>query len=134
MEPLSNDKQEIKKVIYVIDRDPELRQRISDIFTTENVNLKMFASAEDFLMIPPLSLASGCLIFGTELTGMSAVDLLREFNTRQISLPFVVLGDEDDIPHTVSVFQAGAADFVSKPFADHKLWRVCMNRLKKPKL
>ena len=49
MKPNTNAQKEIKKVIYVIDRDTKMRQRINDIFAPENVDVKTFSSGEDFL-------------------------------------------------------------------------------------
>lgn len=97
------------------------------------MDVKTFSGVEDFLASPP-SNTPGCLILGAGLSGSSAVDLMHEIKSRQISLPFIVLGDEDDTPQAVSVIRAGAVDFIGKPFNDHKLRRTCMKRLENSEL
>ena len=49
----TSDHEETRKIFYVVDPNPSLRQRIVDLLTSKNVIVKSFADAEDFLATPP---------------------------------------------------------------------------------
>ena len=54
---------------------------------------------------------------------------IQKLKSRRVSLSFIVLGNENDIPQAVSMIRAGAFEFIDKPFTDHKLLRVCKKRM-----
>ena len=69
-----------------------------------------------------------CLIIGTKLSGMGAIDFMYQLKKQEVDIPAIVLSEEEDISQAVSAMRAGAVDFINKPFTDQKL-RVCVKRI-----
>ncbi len=127
MEIPDNQKTETKKIICVIEPNLSLRQRLVSLLKNYSQDVKTFENAGNFLVELDVTVPD-CLIIGTELPGMGAVDLLYQLKNQGVDIPVIVLGDEDDVPQAVSAMRAGAVDFIGKPFTDQKL-RVCVKRM-----
>lgn len=119
------DKQklETKNIICVVDPDFALRQWLVSLLKNPSQDIKTFENVENFLMKLDVT-NPDCLIIGTELPDMSAIDLLHQLKHQQFDIPVIVFGDEDDVPQAISAMRAGAVDFIGKTFTDQKL-RVC---------
>ena len=128
MKTQRNDYEKPRKIVYMIDPDPLLRQRIAELLNSDKVIVITYAKVEDFLATPSFN-TSGCLIVEADLIGMSVIDLMHELKNQQVSLPFIVLGNENDIPQAVAMMRAGAIEFIDKPFTDQKLLRAFKNRM-----
>ncbi|PSJ15743.1 hypothetical protein C7H79_17340 [Nitrosomonas supralitoralis] len=55
------------------------------------------------------------------MPGINGIDLQAELNRRNIRLPIIFLTSYGDIPMSVRVIKAGAADFLMKPIAIDKI-------------
>jgi FixJ family two-component response regulator len=53
--------------------------------------------------------------------GLSGLDLQHELAAAQINIPIIFITGYGDIPMTVQVMKAGAAEFLTKPFRDQDL-------------
>ncbi len=122
-----NQKTDTKRIIYVVDPKLSLRQRVVSILKKYSQDVKTFENAGNFLVELDATVPD-CLIIGTELPGMGAVELLYQLKNQGVDIPVIVLGDVDDVPQAVSAIRAGAVDFIGKPFTDQKL-RVCVKRM-----
>jgi two-component system, LuxR family, response regulator FixJ len=107
------------QIIYVVEPDGLMRERIASIYISSPCSVMIYTSAEDFL--DQSEITAGCLILGIEMPGMSAVELMQELKYLGIKIPVIVLGDRDDLPKAVKVMRAGALDFIGKPFTDQRL-------------
>ncbi len=107
------------KIIYVVEPDSSIRERIASLYASSTYSVMMFTCAEAFLQ--QSEIMSGCLIIGTEMLGMSAVELIHELEHQGINIPVIVLGDKDGLPMAVKVMRAGALDFIGKPFTNQRL-------------
>ncbi len=58
---------QINKIIYVVEPDSSIRERIALLYTSSSYSVMMFTCAEDFLQ--QSEIVSGCLIIGTEMPG-----------------------------------------------------------------
>jgi two-component system response regulator FixJ len=62
---------------------------------------------------------------------MSGLDLLREIKGRGVDLPVIVITGHGDVPMAVEAMQAGAQDFLEKPFNDERLLSLVRQALER---
>ncbi len=107
------------KIIYVVEPDSSIRERIALLYASSSYSVMMFTCAEAFLQ--QSEIVAGCLVLGIEMPGMSTVELMQELKNLGIKIPIIVLGDREDLPKAVEVMRAGALDFIGKPFTNQRL-------------
>ena len=84
---------------------------------------EVFSSAEDFLNSGRLHV-TGCLIVDVRMRGMSGLDLQRHLNATDSCVPIVFISANDDDSVRVRALDAGAVDFLKKPFSEEALLRA----------
>jgi DNA-binding response OmpR family regulator len=77
-------------------------------------------TAEDALA-PALSGSFDCFIFDVSMPGMSGLELLKRVRERDIQTPALFLTAHDAVDDKVAGFQAGADDYLAKPFSPREL-------------
>ena len=118
---------ETGKIIFVVDSDSALRQRLMSVLQNSSQDVKTFEKAENLLVQLDVTMPD-CLIIGTKLSGMGAIDFMYQLKKQEVDIPAIILSEEADISQAVSAMRAGAVDFINKPFTDQKL-RVCVKRI-----
>ena len=63
--------------VFVVDDDASIRDSLKDLVSSAGLNVKTFASAQEFLMNPRPDAAS-CLVLDVNLPGLSGLDLQQE--------------------------------------------------------
>ena len=63
----------------------------------------------------------GCLVLDVRLPGMSGLELQKEILARGIHLPTIVVTGFGDVRMAVEAMQAGAMEFLEKPFRTQEL-------------
>jgi FixJ family two-component response regulator len=58
----------------------------------------------------------GCLVLDLDLPGMNGLELQKELARRGVRIPIIFLSNCGDVPSAVRALQAGALDFLEKPF------------------
>jgi two-component system response regulator FixJ len=107
-------------VVHVIDDDEAVRESLSFLLGTAGIAVTTHESAAVFLQkIPDLAVA--CIVTDIRMPGLSGIDLLRELNRRNISVPVIVITGHGDVPMAVEAMKQGASDFIEKPFDDEVL-------------
>jgi FixJ family two-component response regulator len=81
---------------------------------------RIFASAQDFLMFRRPD-APACLVLDVRLPGLSGLDLQRELAAANLEIPIIFITGHGDIPMSVQAMNAGAVEFLTKPFRDQAL-------------
>lgn len=100
-------------IVYVIDSEPGVRNSLQALIRREGWASQTAASAEEFLVGPPLMRPS-CLVAEMKLPGMSGLELQRR--TCGLSwLPLIFISGSVDIPTTVRAMKAGALEVLMKP-------------------
>ena len=127
MATIEKQTRETGKIIFVVDSDSALRQRLMSVLQNSSQDVKTFEKAENLLVQLDVTMPD-CLIIGTKLSGMGAIDLMYQLKKQEVDIPAIVLSEEEDISQAVSAMRAGAVDFINKPFTDQKL-RVCVKRI-----
>ena len=64
---------------------------------------------------------SGCLVLDVRMPGMSGLDLQVYLKSEILHPPIIIITGHGDVPMAVRAVQAGAVDFIEKPFNDQSL-------------
>jgi len=107
-------------LVYVVDDDASSREGVAGLLRSAGLMAKTFASGEEFLAARRPKVPS-CLVLDVNLPGVRGLDLQRELAKSDVRVPIIFLTGHGDIPMTVSAIQAGAANFLTKPFDDEEL-------------
>jgi FixJ family two-component response regulator len=114
--------------VFVVDDDAAARESVVALVTHKGLAAKGFSSAEEFLaQYDPTH--KGCLVVDVRMAGMSGLDLLKQLNARNSSLPVVVITGYADVPLAVRAMQAGATTFLEKPCQEQELWQAIQQAL-----
>jgi two-component system, LuxR family, response regulator FixJ len=109
-----------KPTVHIIDDDEAVRDSISMLLDTENIEHKVYASAIEFLNAYNESMC-GCLVLDIRMPGMTGLELQEALNRRHASLPIIFITGHGDIPMAVEAMRRGALDFLRKPFGEDDL-------------
>lgn len=101
-------------VIHVVDDDDSLRAALQRQLTAAGYQVRVYASAGEFLLAPP-SDASGCLLLDVAMPGPSGLELQDVLERHGVRLPVVFLSGHGDVATGVKAMKAGAVDFLTKP-------------------
>jgi FixJ family two-component response regulator len=107
-------------IVHVVDDDAAVRESLRLLISSMGLRVRTYASGAEFLGAwyddPP-----GCLVLDIRMPGMSGLDLQQQLNARNSILPIIVITGHGDVPMAVEAMQAGALDFIQKPFRDQDL-------------
>jgi FixJ family two-component response regulator len=106
--------------VFVVDDDEAVRTSLRLLIRSIGLPVEAFESAQDFLnhFDPD---RPGCLVLDIRMPGMSGLELQQKLNERHAITPVVFITGHGDVPMAVEAMQAGAIDFVQKPFRDQDL-------------
>ena len=102
--------------ISVVDDDESVRDSTRALLRSAGYEVATFESAETFLNSGLLT-DTACLLVDIGMPGMSGFDLQRAVKTSNSAVPIVFITAHDNPRNRRRALEAGAADFLSKPFA-----------------
>ncbi|MCU0974879.1 MAG: response regulator FixJ [Steroidobacteraceae bacterium] len=106
--------------VFVVDDDEAVRTSLRLLLKSVGLLVETFASAQEFLdQFDPDR--AGCLVLDIRMPGMSGLELQMQLNDRHSIMPIVFITGHGDVPMAVEAMQAGAVDFIQKPFRDQDL-------------
>jgi FixJ family two-component response regulator len=111
---------ETEPVIFVVDDDDSMRRALVRLLHSVKMRVQIFASAEEFFRTERPDVPS-CIVLDVRLPGLSGLDYQAELAKEGTRIPIVFITGHGDIPMTVQAIQAGAIDFLEKPFRDQDL-------------
>src|SRR5712672_3474631 len=111
---------DVPAVVFVIDDDPSMRGALEDLVVSVGLQVRPFASPQDFLQ-SKLPDAPSCLVLDVRLPGMSGLAFQKELARLGVGLPVIFITGHGDIPMSVRAMKAGAVEFLTKPFRDQEL-------------
>jgi len=106
--------------VFIVDDDREVRQALALLMESVGLRTELFESADRFLEQFD-SDRPGCLILDVRMPGMSGLDLQARLAAEKLHPPVIVITGHGDVPMAVRAVQAGAVDFIEKPFNDQAL-------------
>jgi FixJ family two-component response regulator len=110
----------MEPVVYVVDDDDALRRSLARLLRSADLPVETFDSAEAFLEQEPADRPC-CLVLDLRMPGRSGLELQGELTERGWQLPIVFLTGHGSVAEGVRAMNAGAVDFLEKPFEDEVL-------------
>lgn len=106
--------------VFVVDDDQEVRDALRLLMESVGLRVETFPSGQAFLeqFDPGLP---GCLLLDVRMPGMSGLELQARLTAERIHPPVIIITGHGDVPMAVRAVQAGAVDFIEKPFNDQAL-------------
>jgi DNA-binding response OmpR family regulator len=105
-----------KTTILVIDDDPDLREELVDqLSAQDDMRAEGVAGGRDG-MAAALEGRAGLILLDVTLPDADGRALCREMRDAGVSAPIVMLTGERDDASTITALNAGAVDYVTKPF------------------
>ena len=110
----------IEPRVFVVDDDQEVRDALELLMESVGLAVSTYESAQVFLdaFDPELP---GCIILDVRMPGMSGLDLQERLKSEELRPPIIIITGHGDVPMAVRAVQAGAVDFIEKPFNDQAL-------------
>jgi two-component system response regulator FlrC len=112
--------------VLVVEDDAGLREAICDMLDINKISFKDVGNgqaAEQFLLTNTVSL----VLSDVQMSPGNGYDLLASIQKKQLNIPVILMTAYGSIPQAVDAIQAGAADYLVKPFEVNSL----LNTLKK---
>jgi FixJ family two-component response regulator len=116
--------------VFVVDDDPSVREALSSLFRSVDLNVELFGSAAEFLQ-HKLPDGPSCLVLDIRLPGVSGLDFQEQLQKANIRIPIIFMTGHGDIPMSVRAMKAGAVDFLAKPFRDQDMLDAVAAALKR---
>jgi FixJ family two-component response regulator len=114
----------------VVDDDISVRESLQSLIRSAGLEVKVFASAEEFLNAVH-SRKADCLILDVRLPGMSGIDLHRQLMARSCKVPaiFITAHGYDDRTRS-QTYSAWTVACLTKPFSEDELFDALQAALK----
>lgn len=106
--------------VYVVDDDDAVRDSLQALLESRGFTVEAFVSAESFLAADRAKRAS-CALVDLRMAGMDGIALLERLRADGDRLPILLITGHGDVPIAVRAMQAGAADFIEKPYSNETL-------------
>jgi two-component system response regulator FixJ len=107
-------------VVFIVDDDEAVRSSLRLLLKSVGLVPSALASAREFLdKYDPAQ--PGCLVLDVRMPEMSGLELQEQLNLKGAVLPVIFITGHGDVPMAVEAMQAGACDFLQKPFRDQDL-------------
>jgi two-component system, OmpR family, alkaline phosphatase synthesis response regulator PhoP len=119
LEQQTSDKNTGRRLL-IVDDDSSMRLLLAEYFRRLGFEVHERESAVEALE-PASSGSFDCFIFDVAMPGMTGLDLLRRVRDRGVRTPAMFLTAHDDIDDKVRGFEAGADDYLAKPFSPREL-------------
>jgi FixJ family two-component response regulator len=107
-------------IISIVDDDESNREAVSTLLKSAGFTVEAFASAEDFLNSTHRH-HTGCLILDLRMPGMNGLELQQRLAAARSRIPIIFVTADADEAARARALQAGAIDFLPKPFREEAL-------------
>jgi FixJ family two-component response regulator len=107
-------------MISIVDDDESVREATNALVRSLGYAAATFASAEEFLGSGRVH-ATSCLIADVQMPGLSGIDLQHQLLAQGVQVPIIFVTAFPDERIRRRALDAGAVDFLSKPWSDEQL-------------
>jgi DNA-binding response OmpR family regulator len=116
--------------ILLVEDDPKLAEFIATELSLEGYDVTIATNGMDGLSMAR-DLQPDLLILDWMLPGISGLDLCLRLRKTGMEVPIIMLTAKDEIPDRVAGLNAGADDYVTKPFSIEELLARVKARLRR---
>jgi DNA-binding response OmpR family regulator len=107
--------------LVVVEDDPRLGRLLKRLLTDDRHLVELTASGEEALEMAELGEGIDAMVLDIGLPDVSGIDVARRLRTSGSSLPILMLTARDAVNDRVAGLDAGADDYLVKPFAYEEL-------------
>jgi two-component system, LuxR family, response regulator FixJ len=107
--------------IFLVDDDQAVLRSLTTLVEVVFPRVKAYNSATDFLADYKAN-TPGCLVLDVAMPGLNGLELQRKLGQEKIDLPIVFITGHGNVQMAVGAMQAGAINFLEKPFHEQQLW------------
>jgi DNA-binding response OmpR family regulator len=108
------------KRLLIVDDDADMRVLLAEYFRRLGFEVDDRESGSDALE-PALTTKFDCFILDVSMPGLTGLELLKRLRDRGIQTPALFLTAHDALDDKVAGFEAGADDYLAKPFSPREL-------------
>jgi two-component system response regulator FixJ len=101
--------------IFVVDDDDAVRQATCWALRAAGYEAVAYESGGAFLRATDIQ-SPGCVVLDLNMPGMSGIEVLQRLRESASPLAVILLTGYGDVPTAVRAIQAGAVDFIEKPY------------------
>ena len=116
--------------VAIVDDDPSVRQALARLLRVDGNNVQTFSCAQELLQHMSID-NIGCLVLDLQLPDLNGLELQAILDRLEDAPSIVFISGHGDIPITVRAMQAGAIDFLPKPFEAQALLDAVARALEK---
>jgi two-component system, OmpR family, response regulator MprA len=106
--------------VLVVDDDPPIRRMLERTLTAEGYSVETAADGGTALAAVERS-APDLVVLDVAMPGVDGLDVCRRLRRAGLALPILLLTARDAVPDRVAGLDAGADDYLVKPFAPEEL-------------
>jgi FixJ family two-component response regulator len=117
------------RLISIVDDDDSFRNSLDNLIRSIGFRVQGFSSAEEFLNSDQVRDAA-CLILDVRMPGMSGLELQRQIVAANWRIPIIFVTSYADGDERAQAFEAGAVDYLYKPFREEDLIKAIDAALK----
>ncbi|MFZ1813455.1 MAG: sigma-54 dependent transcriptional regulator [Rhizobiaceae bacterium] len=119
--------------VYLIDDDDDLRHALVQGLELEGLAVSQFNNAAGALQMASRALEA-VFVCDIRMPGMDGLAFLSVALEIDPALPVILITGHGDVPLAVKAMQAGAYDFLEKPFSPRRLSEVVLRAIEKRRL
>jgi len=108
------------KRLLIVDDDADMRLLLAEYFRRLGFQVEERESGASALE-PAVVGRFDCFILDVSMPGMSGFELLKRVRSRGVQTPALFLTAHDALDYKVAGFEAGADDYLAKPFSPREL-------------
>jgi FixJ family two-component response regulator len=121
---------DLTPIVFVVDDDVSVRESLEALIGFAGWRVATFASAEEFLSYPEAS-GPSCLVLDVALPDLNGLDVQKRVAADRTDMPIIFITGYGDVPMTVKAMKGGAAEFLTKPFADDVMLTAIQNAIER---
>ena len=106
--------------IFIVDDDESVRRAVKRLIKVAGFKAKTFGSAREFIDSGHYQ-SAGVLVLDVRMPGMNGLELQKYLTDSASDMPIIFITAHEDIQARRKALEAGAIDFIKKPFEDQTL-------------
>jgi FixJ family two-component response regulator len=106
--------------VFIVDDDASVRRALKRLIKVAGFKAKTFGSAREFINSGHYQ-SAGVLVLDVRMPGMSGLELQKYLADNGSDMPIIFITAHEDIQASRMALEAGAIEFLKKPFEDQAL-------------
>ncbi|QZH75415.1 MAG: response regulator transcription factor [Erythrobacter sp.] len=109
-----------KQVVHIVDDEDGVRRSLDFLLRTAGYDTRRWENGEQFLKRVDKA-TPACVLLDIRMPGLDGLEVQRRMPEAGLDFPVIVLTGHGEVSSAVQAMQAGATDFITKPFEREQL-------------